>query len=201
MVSGEVLHKSLMIRFVKDPGGRLVPDIAEKLPGRGVWCQAKRECLEQAIKTGAFNRGLKTKLIVDKGLVDLTEQLLKRRILSLMTMALKGSQLYLGFDQVKSAAQSELLSWRIEARDGSPGGRGKIRALTKAVSKEFGAAWPGVIGCFSAQELGQALGRTDIVHAAIKSGPMSKSFDLAVIRLAGFTDLVPVEWTDKDHEN
>ena len=189
-----------MIRFVVAPDKSVVPDIAEKLPGRGVWVLSNRNSLEQAIKNGGFKRGFKANVNVSDELMDLTVKLLRQRVLSLMTMALKGSRIYLGFDQVKSAAQTELLGWRIEASDGSAGGRGKIRVLTKAISQEMDRKPTPVIGCFTAAELGQAFGREAIVHAAIKAGPMARSFNHATQRLSGFCELVPEGWEDKIHE-
>lgn len=200
VASGDVLHKSQLIKFVKDPGDNVVPDINEKLPGRGVWCRPERPLLLKAIKTGAFNRGFKSHIQVEAALADLTETLLRRRVSSLMTMALKASQAYIGFDQVYSAAKGEVLAWRIEASDGAEGGRGKIRALTKAVSRELEQPWPAVMGCFSMHELGLAFGRDNLVHAALKKGPMAKNFDLAAYRLSGFCELIPADWADRGHE-
>ena len=60
-----------MIRFVKAPDNSLVPDIAEKLPGRGVWVLADRSSLEQAISNGGFKRGLKSNVKVDAQVMDL----------------------------------------------------------------------------------------------------------------------------------
>ncbi len=198
--TGETCPKSEMVRFVKGPDNRLVPDIAGKLPGRGVWVRANRSALEKAIQTGGFKRGLKTNLQVDPDLAVLTETLLRRKVLSLLPMALRAGQAYIGFDQVKSAAQKEYLAWRVEALDGAEGGRGKIRVLTRAVSKELGHRPTPVIGCFSSSELGKAFGREDLVHAAIKSGPMQKSFDQVARRLEGFCALVPESWPDRKHE-
>lgn len=198
--TGETLHKSEMIRFVMGPDGGLVPDIAGKLPGRGVWVKANKSALDTAISNGGFKRGLKTNVRIDDNLAELTEDLLKRKILSLLPMALRGGQAFIGFDQVKAAAQKEHLAWRVEACDGAEGGRGKIRVLARAVSKELEQRSTPVIGCFSSRELGQAFGREDLVHAAIKSGPMRKSFDKAAARLAGFCPLVPENWPDRAHE-
>lgn len=198
--TGEVAVKSEMIRFVKGPDNILVPDIAGKLPGRGAWCLARRDALEAAIKTGGFKRGLKTNVTIGEDLSELTAGLLRSKILSLLPMALKAGQAYMGFDQVKAAARSEPLSWRIEATNGSEGGRGKIRVLTRAISAELGHRPTPVIGCFSSAELGKAFGREDLVHAAIKKGPMTKSFDQAALRLSGFEPLIPENWPDKAHE-
>ncbi len=201
VATGEVHDKSEMIRFVLGPDKSLVPDIAGKLPGRGVYVTASRSALETAIKSGGFKRSLKSDVKLNADLIDMTETLLKRRVLSLLTMALKGSRVYLGFDQVRAAAQSERLAWRIEARDGAEGGRGKIRVLTKAISHELERRPTPVIGCFNAAELGGAFGRETTVHAAVKSGPLGKSLSVAARRLSGFTELVPDEWADREHED
>ncbi len=177
-----------------------MPDIAGKLPGRGVWTLANRDALEAAVKNGGFKRGLKTNVMIGDDVVEQTEQLLRLKVLSLIPMALKAGQAYMGFDQVKSAAGSEPLAWRIEASNGSEGGRGKIRVLTRAISAELGQTPTPVIGCFSSSELGKAFGREDLVHAAIKFGPMRASFDHAAQRLSGFEPLVPESWPDKVHE-
>jgi len=200
VASGETRDKSSLIRFVKGPEDVIVPDIMEKLPGRGVWVSAEKTMLETAMKSGAFSRGFKSKTSVNSDLTALTTSLLRRRVLSLMTMSLKAGQAYMGFDQVKSAAQGTPLAWRIEASDGSSGGRSKIRVLTKSVAKELEQPEAGVIGCFTSAELGKAFGREDIVHAAIKAGPMAKAFNQAARRLSGFCDLVPQNWEDKEHE-
>lgn len=198
--TGETHPKTRMIRFVKGPDDHVVPDIAGKLPGRGVWTLARRDALEAAIKNGGFKRGLKTNVVADENLIDQTADLLRRKVLSLLPMALKAGQAYMGFDQVKSAAGSEPLAWRIEASDGSEGGRGKIRVLTRAISAELGHRPTPVIGCFKSRELGQAFGREDLVHAAVKYGPMRNSFDQAAMRLSGFEPLIPENWPDRAHE-
>ncbi len=198
--TGEICPKTQMVRFVKGPDNQLVPDIAGKLPGRGAWTLARRDALEAAIKTGGFKRGLKTNVTIGDDLMDQTAQLLRQKVLGLIPMALKAGQAYLGFDQVKSAARLEPLAWRIEASNGSEGGRGKIRVLTRAISAELGQKPTPVIGCFSSTELGQAFGRDDLIHAAIKYGPMRASFDHAALRLSGFEPLFPENWPDSAHE-
>ena len=200
VVTGETMDKSRMIRFVKGPENEVVPDVSEKLPGRGVWVSANIDLLKKAVKTGAFPRGFKSKVSVDETLIELTTFLLRRKILSMMTMSLKGGQIHLGFDQVKTAAKQNPLAWRLEASDGSMGGRSKIRVLTKSMSKEIEQAEAGVIGCFTSAELGKAFGREDIVHAALKMGPMAKAFNQAARRLSGFCALIPDDWDDKSHE-
>ncbi len=198
--TGETLDKSVLVRFVCAPGGIIVPDVAEKLPGRGVWVSANRASVDKAVKTKAFARGFKIKAQAPEGLADMVETLLAQRVLGLISMALKSGTIAIGFDQVKSAARSEAFAWRIEASDGSADGRSKIRVLASAVSRELELPVPGVIGCFSAAELGEAFGRESLVHAAIKTGKLGASLSRAATRLSGFRALIPENWPDAKHE-
>lgn len=200
VASGDILDVDQMVRFVLSPDGTVTPDISRKLPGRGSWVSADRQSLEKAIKAKAFNRGFKGKAIVPEGLVQLVDDLLARKVLGLLTMAVKSGRIHMGFDQVKSAASSGPLAWRIEARDGSQDGRGKIRVLTKAVAHELETSMPRVVGCFTASELGEALRRETMVHAALKPGSLAKSFAVEANRLSGFRALIPADWPDKAHE-
>ena len=178
----------------------MTPDIARKLPGRGVWVSADRKSLEKTIALKSFSRGFKTKAQIDGNLVTLTESLLARRVLGLITMARKAGVMAMGFDQVQSMAREAAIAFRIEAKDGSKDGRSKIRTLSKAMNREQDLADPIVIGCFTAQDIGNALARDSIVHAAIKPSKLAKTLAIEAKRLSGFRDLIPAEWPDIAHE-
>jgi predicted RNA-binding protein YlxR (DUF448 family) len=189
-----------MIRMVLSPDNVLTPDIANKLPGRGAWVRADRASIEAARKSGAFSRSFKRKVSVPDGLSDQVADLLKRRALGLISMGLKGGRISLGFDQVRGLSRTDPIAWRIEAKDGSADGRSKIRVLAKAVARELECPLPRVVGLFTAEELGQALGRGSVVHIAIPRGPLAKSFGELMDKLAGFEPLIPAEWPDHEHE-
>ena len=42
IATGQVLPTAELIRFVVGPDGTVVPDLAAKLPGRGMWVSADR---------------------------------------------------------------------------------------------------------------------------------------------------------------
>ena len=200
LASGETRNPADMVRFVLDPEGVVTPDIQGKLPGRGVWVSANRKSLEKVIALKSFARGFKGKAKIVGDLVDLTERLLARRVLGLITMARKAGVMAMGFDQVQSMAREAAIAFRIEASDGSQDGRSKIRTLAKAMNREQGLQDPIVIGCFTADQIGQALARESIVHAAIKPGKLAKSMGVDVKRLSGFRELIPLDWPDRAHE-
>ena len=200
IVSKNTAHKLDLLRFVRSPDGVVTPDIMEKLPGRGAYLTPDLASLNKAIETKAFSRAFKGKAIVPDGLSDLVTDMLSRRALGLITMAMKAGRLRLGYDQVKSLAGAGELAIRIEASDGAPDGRGKIRTLAKAVGLATYGTNPPLLGCFSALELGQAMGRPPIVHAGIERGRLAKTLKHDMSRLAGFRELVPLEWEDRQHE-
>jgi len=200
IASGASKDTADMIRFVLSPDGIAVPDIAQKLPGRGVWCTATREDIQMARKNGGFARGFKSKTSVPDDMDELIEKLLVRRILGLIAMAKKSGRIFIGFDQVKAAAGQGDIAWRIEASDGAQDGRGKIRTLSKAVAKELERPVPKVLGCFSSEQLANAIGRDTAIHLALPHGPMAKAFKQEAKTLSGFRALIPANWPDLAHE-
>ena len=56
IVTGEVQPKAGLIRFVAGPDGQVVPDLAEKLPGRGIWVTADRAAIAKAPGPGSGRR-------------------------------------------------------------------------------------------------------------------------------------------------
>ena len=49
IVTGDVQPKAGLIRFVLGPDDTVVPDVLEKLPGRGMWVTADRAVLDLSL--------------------------------------------------------------------------------------------------------------------------------------------------------
>lgn len=189
-----------MVRFVKGPDNTIVADIAGKLPGRGVWVSAEKELLQKALKSGAFARGFKSKVTAPNDLVEQVEAGLQRSVSGLIAMTKKSGQIALGYDQTIGMAREGVLGLRIEASDGSADGRGKIRTLSRAIARELELGDPSVIGCFTAEALGDIMGRGKLVHAGIKRGKLCRRLKEEAARLSGFVALIPTDWDDYAHE-
>jgi len=58
----EVKPKSDLVRIVRTPDGEIRLDNDGKLPGRGAYLCAKKECFQEAMKKKAFGRALKADL-------------------------------------------------------------------------------------------------------------------------------------------
>ncbi|MEL6567418.1 MAG: RNA-binding protein [Pseudomonadota bacterium] len=180
-VTREVRPQSEMIRFVRAPDGVVVPDVAGKLPGRGVWVSAQRECLNKAVAKDAFSRRFKAKSKADEALADTVEALLLQRCVALFGLARKSGRLVTGFDQVRASLKKAKPAWLIEASDGAKDGRTKVYSLAKALYGDVEVA-----GALSSAELGMALGREGVIHALLQPGPMVNSWTVAYGRLKGF---------------
>jgi predicted RNA-binding protein YlxR (DUF448 family) len=182
IVTRQALEKPAMIRFVLDPDGRVVPDLKEKLPGRGLWVTADRAILAQAAAKNAFARAAKQSAKVPADLLERVAELTKREVAELIGLARKSGQLRAGFEKVQIALQNGRVRVLIAASDGAEDGRGKLARL--ASRSETG---PGVeiLAPLTAAELAQALGREHAVHAAIAESGIAERIIVACKRLAG----------------
>lgn len=175
IATGEVRPKHGLIRFAIGPEGQVVPDILEKLPGRGIWVSADRSALETAVKKGLFSRGAKQKVSVPEGLVDQVEAMLARRVVELISLARKGGQAVSGYEKVKDWLSKDEAEVLIQASDGSERGKTKL-------STPYGGSW---IGWLTADELGQAFGRETTIHAALAAGGLCERVVEEAARLKG----------------
>jgi predicted RNA-binding protein YlxR (DUF448 family) len=190
IVSGEVLPEGRLLRFVAAPDGQIVPDIEAKLPGRGLWVRAERKAVEQAAAKGSFARAAAAPVKADAGLAGRTEARLVERMLDHLGLGRRAGDLILGFDQVEHALRGPgAPAVIIEASDAAADGGRKLQAAARA----SGIA-PFVIGALSSAELSLALGRSNVVHAALKSGRIAERLVFDAGRLNGFRPLKPWVW-------
>jgi predicted RNA-binding protein YlxR (DUF448 family) len=192
IVSGEVTDEARLIRFVAGPDGQVVPDLARKLPGRGLWVLAERAAVETAARKGLFSRAAKAKLTAAPDLADQVERLLRRRLLSGLGLARRAGDLTSGFEKVSAAIVSGKAAWLIEASDGAADGRRKLRGQARKQ-----ASPPGVFGAFTAEELGLALGLENVIHTAFLAGRAAERWAQDAHRLSGFCPLLPESWREE----
>jgi predicted RNA-binding protein YlxR (DUF448 family) len=182
IVSGDVLPDSKLIRFVVSPDGQVTPDIAAKLPGRGIWVGASKAALTTAIRKGLFAKAAKSNVKIADDLVTRVEDLLVARIQSDLGMARRAGLLLMGFDTVLRALQSDAPpALLIEASDGAGDGKRKLFGASHARSLKIQT-----IECLTSADLSVAVGRENVIHAALKSGRLQERLSLDAERLSGF---------------
>ena len=187
LVTRQVMDESRLIRFVAGPDGSVVPDLARKLPGRGLWVAADRASVQTAAKKNLFSGAAKARLTVQPDLADQVEMLIARRCLQQLGLARREGVLISGFEKSAAAIRAGRVAWLIEAADGSADGRGKLLALARHQATQ-------VCGVFTADDLSLALGLENAIHAVLLSGGRADRWTDEVGRLAGFRSLTPEGW-------
>jgi predicted RNA-binding protein YlxR (DUF448 family) len=182
IVTGEVLPQSGLVRFVVGPDNEIVPDLGGKLPGRGIWVSADRSLLERAIAKNLFAKAAKAAVRSSADLPLKIESLLVKRMQDHFGLARRSGTLVLGFDNVVRSFTSRQKPFAlVEARDGAKDGRRKLLATARAQQISLG-----VIDVLDADELSMALGRENVIHAALFPGPLADRLVLDAERLEGF---------------
>lgn len=164
-----------MVRFVIGPDGSVVPDLKRRLPGRGVWVTASRAAVAEAVKRRAFGRGFKADVRVAPDLADALERLLERSVLDALGIARKAGRVAIGSAAVERALAAEPIVALLHAADAGQEGTRKIAATARSRRGE-NAAGLTVVDVFTGAQLDLALGRPNVVHAALLAGPASDGF-------------------------
>jgi hypothetical protein len=177
----EVRPEAELIRFVAAPDGSVVPDLKARLPGRGIWLSVDRDIVGEAVKRNVFRRGLKREV---RAPGDLTEQLamrLREMALGRLGLARKAGAIAAGFSKVEAAIARDELAAVLIAADAADDG---VRKMGQALRRRFGVSEPvPVLRLFGSEELGLAIGRPDVIHAAVLQSPAGRSFVEAAVRL------------------
>src|SRR5262249_58402582 len=97
IVTGDEGTPERMIRFVIGPQGEVVPDLARKLPGRGLWIWAERTAVEQAVARKLFAKAARAAVSVPADLAERVERLLLGRALEDLSRARRAGRAVAGF--------------------------------------------------------------------------------------------------------
>ncbi|ODN72154.1 RNA-binding protein [Methylobrevis pamukkalensis] len=185
LVTREAQPPEGLIRFVADPAGRVMPDLRERLPGRGAWVGCRRDLVETAVRKRLFARALRTEVEIDPDLPATLDRMLEEAALSSLSMARKAGQAIAGFGKVTTALAGGGVLAVIHAAEAADDGRRKVgqairrRAAMVAEMGPEGAVAPHVVvieGIFGLPQLDLAFGGANVIHAALLAGGASKSF-------------------------
>lgn len=176
---------SNLIRFVAAPDGSLVPDLAGRLPGRGVWILNSRATLEQAVRTRAFNRSLKREVTVAPDLPATVDRLLARRAMEALSLANKAGLVSTGFTKIDSGINAGTVIALLHARGAGDDGVEKLDRRYRAMSRDLDRP-PHILHIFENEQMSLALGRSNVVHAALTMGGAAMFFLEQAVRLERF---------------
>lgn len=186
LVTGDVRPAHEMIRFVVDSEHRLIPDISGKLPGPGLWVGASRALVQRAAKNRLFGKRRARRASASKDGGDITvapeldqtvEQLLAQRALNILGLARRSGTLVAGHVKIQAALKRHDVVVLVAAHDGADDGARKLRRLADGLP---------LVALFGRAELSLAIGRENVVHAALMASGLAVSFMAEVGRLQGF---------------
>jgi len=166
-----------LIRFVVAPSGEVIPDLKRKLPGRGMWVSASHQAVAEAVRRNHFSKGFKRDIKAAPTLSADTEALLVRAAVEALAMAAKAGQVVSGFSKVEGALGQHSVKALIHASDGAADGIRKLDAIARqnAGNSDESPELP-VVTALTSEQLDLALGRSNVIHAALLAGPASKTF-------------------------
>jgi predicted RNA-binding protein YlxR (DUF448 family) len=193
--------KEELIRFVLSPDGDIVPDLKERLPGRGVWVTAAQDLVADAAKRNVFARSLKAEARVPPDLAGRVDRLLSEAALGALAMANKAGEAVFGMAKIDEAIARGRVKALIHASDAAEDGCRKLDAKFRAIA---GPAGLPPVRLFTSDELGLASGRPNVIHAAVIQGGAAAKFLAGASRLehyrkgsAAFAELTGSD-TDKE---
>ena len=181
--TGEVKPLDEMIRFVIAPDGTAVADLRRRLPGRGIWITATQQALRAAIARKAFARSFKREVRLAPDFVQATERMIEQAALDALAMCHKAGKIAVGFAAVATALARARVVAVLNAAEAADDG---VRKLAAALHRREDAAEISVIDAFPSAQLDLALGRSNVIHAALLAGPESDTFLARTARLDCF---------------
>jgi hypothetical protein len=179
IVTRQSQPKAGLVRFVVGPDDEVVPDIAGRLPGRGIWVGAEASTLRRAVERGHFARGARRAVRVAPDLPERVEALLARHLVELIALARKAGQAIAGREKTLAALREGHAALLIQASDGSEREKAALRPPEGQDTH---------VCCLRSDELGMAFGRDRVIHAAVLADGLADRIRIESLRLAGIRD-------------
>ena len=180
LVTRESGARGAMLRFVLAPDGQIVPDLAARLPGRGMWLSSRADVLERATTRGAFAKATRGAARVPPDLRERIEDGLRGRIGDLIGFARRAGQAVSGWQGAREWLLAGRAGLLVQAADGSPAERARL----------VGRRSIPTLAPLTAARLGALFGRDQAVHVAIAPGRLAEAIAAEAARLAGFDPAV-----------
>ncbi|MET0968883.1 MAG: RNA-binding protein [Tardiphaga sp.] len=177
VVSRSVRPIDELIRFVVAPTGEAIPDLKRKLPGRGLWVSANHKAVTEAARRNLFAKGFKKNVKASPTLADDTEKLMLRGLIEALAMVAKAGSVVSGFTKVEDALRRGEVQALLHASDGAADGIRKLGSVARQAAEAFETERPlPILTVLSCDELDLALGRSNVIHAAVLTGTAGKTF-------------------------
>lgn len=176
VVANASAPRASLLRLVAGPDGTVVPDVAGRLPGRGVWVTPSRDAIRQGIERKAFQRAFRGAVKIPADFADRVETLLLRRLMDTIGLARRAGEAVCGAAKAEEWAASGQVGLLVLASDAGADARRRWQSLPGPADR---------IMVLSAEEIGRAFGRDRAAQAVVKNGPLKQRLIDDAGRLAG----------------
>jgi predicted RNA-binding protein YlxR (DUF448 family)/ribosomal protein L7Ae-like RNA K-turn-binding protein len=179
IVTGEIMPREAMLRFVIGPDKTVVPDLGEKLPGRGLWLIPNKSIIAQAIEKKSFQRAARQQVKVPANLAELLAGLFRQRLCDQLGFARRAGAAIAGFEKVDEQMRRGRIKLLLIAADAGKDGRHKLENLspsTKVIDVLDSNTLAGIFGVIGV-----------VVYAGISDKAHAVKLELTADRLAALT--------------
>ncbi len=180
--------RASLIRLAIGPEDQVAADLGNKFPGRGAWIVAHRGVLEAAMAKGklkgALARAFKSNSL--KLPDNLAEQIsigLERRAMDRLGLENRAGHLIWGHERIGEALLKGRVRLLVHAADAAPDGTSKLEARRRGASPDTHS----LVLPVGREQLSLALGRENVVHAAIANAASAARVIEALERWAAWT--------------
>jgi uncharacterized protein len=189
ILTREAAPRAALIRLALGPDGAVAPDVRARAPGRGAWIGVDRSTLEAAQAKGrlkaALSRAFKTGAVtVPNDLPERIEAALRQAALDRLGLEAKSGNLVAGGEKIETAARRGQVHLLIHAADAGADGNSKLDQALRVGSD--GEQRQGLVFPADRTILSLALGRQNVVHAAILDRAAAERVRSAIDRWSAF---------------
>ena len=177
IVTRQAQPREGLLRFVVSPDGQLVPDLDNKLPGRGMYVTCSRLIIAEAIAKKAFQRAAEGPVTLPFDFLNRLEEQLATRVKNALSLARKAGQAIAGFEKVETALKTGQVAALIHAPSAGADGLKKLRADDIPTFSQLPREW-----------LNEVMDKDNVVHVAITHGPAAPFFIETARRFALFLE-------------
>jgi hypothetical protein len=172
VLTGEHGSRARLIRLALGPDRRVAPDVRAKAPGRGAWIGVDRAALTTAIAKGKLRGALarafrENQVEVDVDLPERIERELARTCLDRLGLEARAGTLITGSERIETAARAGQVALLLHAADSGEDGRRRLDQAWRVGEDVEGSGREGMVIPATRAILSLALGRENVVHAAL----------------------------------
>ena len=174
--------KEQVVRIVSGPAG-IVIDLRDRLNGRAAYVCPRRDCITKAFSRDTLAKSLRSKLVLPQTEVFVAQlaDLIRLRMQSFVSMALKAGKIAAGYSAVRDALGKNRVKLLLFAADVSSGTRDKIDSVCSGTMTRNVP--------FTRDDFGRMLGRELVGVVAILDQGMANALGYEAERLNGLINI------------